>query len=103
VRETKRELAVIGEQQQAGCIGIEPSDWEQSVTGLPLISDHIENCRARLLVTGGGDHSERLVDDHVTVPGHRPYRVAVDCDHVFVGVDEHTGGRRDLAVHAHRP
>ena len=71
MRETKRELAVIGEQQQARRVSVEPAHWKKAVTRLPFIADDVEHRRSLLLVARGRDHPERLVDDHVAMPCHR--------------------------------
>src|SRR5690242_6201078 len=102
MREAVRDIAVVREQEEAGAVGVEPSDWEQAMTRQSLRSDDVEHGRARRLVTRGRDHAERFVEHQVAMAGRRLDGAAVNRDVVAVRIDEHPGLRRALAVDADR-
>src|SRR5690606_18528834 len=87
VGELVGEVAVVGEQQQALAVGVQPSDVEHP-GGHPV--QVVGDGAATLLVVHGGDHAAGLVERqvHQVRVGHYPLPVHVD----------HRGGRVDLVA-----
>ncbi len=102
MRESKRKLSVISEHEQAARVGIETADREEPVPGESLLTDRVQNSRARSFVFRGRDHTHRLVEHEIAMLRARLDDPAVDGDRVIVRVDEQPRRWWDLAVHAHR-
>ena len=77
-----REVAVVGQDQQALGVGVQPADVEQPLlAGRRLPSRSVERAPA-LRVVHGRDHAARLVEHQVEVPPGRRDPGAVDPDDV---------------------
>ena len=94
VGEAVRQLAVVGEQDDALGLGVEPADVEE--TGL-AVGDVVAEALAAVRVLHGGDDTGGLVqrEEQVRLGGHRQ---AVDLDLVLLRVDPHALLDDDLAV-----
>src|SRR5205085_2725082 len=64
VREAVSELAVVGQQQRAGRVGVEPSDRDDTRFGRHELDDGW----AAVRVTGRGDDTRRLVEEEIGEP-----------------------------------
>jgi uncharacterized protein with GYD domain len=120
MREPVRELAVVGEQERSGRVGVQPPDGDDPRGML----DELDDGGPALWVAGGGDHARGLVEEHVgerleldsppveldPVPGgdegiELP-RLAVDAD--AAGLDQLVGlaaggdpGAREVGIEPH--
>jgi len=45
VRESKRKVAVVGEQEQPRGIRVQPADGKKPVTAVSFVPDHVEHRR----------------------------------------------------------
>ena len=96
VGEPVGEVAVVGEEQQALGVGVEPAHGEH-----PRLGGHeVDDGRAALRVARGGDDARRLVEQVVDEAGLHPDLGAVDLDDVDLRVDP-SPEHGDLAVHPH--
>ena len=62
------QVAVVGEQQQALGVEVEPTDREHP----RLVRHEVDHRRSTLRIVGGGDHAGRLVQQVVDEPGTTP-------------------------------
>ena len=93
MHEPVRQLAVVGEQHEAGAVDVEPPDRVQTRRRL----DELDHLRPALRVVGGRHHPGRLVDQ-VVLELLGCDRRAVDLD-LVVGVHVAGGVGHDPAVH----
>ena len=99
VREAVGELAVVGEQDQPGGVGVEAPDRVEAAVGL----DEVDDGRAAVGVVRGRDDARGLVEDvdRALVLGGAD-RLAVDRDRV-AAVDVARRVADDLAADGHAP
>src|SRR5690348_1650629 len=90
-----RELAVVGEQHQALGVVIEPADMEQP---LGPVAEEVRYGLAAARVRHRGQHLGRLVESQVDEAGLGRDALAVDPDHLAVGVDPGAEPADRLAV-----
>lgn len=64
MRDAVEQVAVIGEQQQAGRLPVQSTDWDHTLRDI----DQIENRAAATLVAGGRDIAGRLVQHQIAPP-----------------------------------
>ena len=97
VLEAVREVAVVGEDEQALGVGVEPADVEEP---LLAVADEVADVDPAELVAHRGDDAERLVEGEVD-----PRLVELDAHAVDVhglgGADAHAELGDDLAVDLH--
>ena len=95
VRQPLREVAVVGQDDQPGGVGVEPADVEEP---LGPVGDHVGQRAAALGVGHRRDHAARLVEHEVDVRRDRRQPLAVDPDHRGARVDLGAEPGDDLAV-----
>ena len=98
MREHVREIAVVGQDQQAARHRVEAAHVEQAL--LELVGE-LAQVGASALVLHRRDHADGLVQHHVAAAGVQLHGDVVDHDQVGVGVDAAAQLGDDLAVHAH--
>src|SRR5256885_12298097 len=69
VSEAICEVAIVGEEEQAGAVGIEPANREEAMPERTFSTDHVEHSSARSLIPRRRDGAKWLVEHHVAMPG----------------------------------
>ena len=64
MREPVREIAVVREQERSGRVRVEPPDRDDA----GLVGHELDDRRPPLRVVRRGEHSGRLVEQHVAQP-----------------------------------
>ena len=95
VRQALGEVAVVGEDEQPGGVGVEPPDVEEP---LGPVGDEVAQAATPLGVAHRGDHAARLVEHEVDRGADRRQPLAVDADHGGARVDLGAEPGDDLAV-----
>jgi hypothetical protein len=85
VRDLVREVAVVGEQDQALALLVEPADRVDAA--LARVGDQVDGARARLALLVGADHALGLVEQVVAVAGQRLDELAFDLDARLLEID----------------
>ena len=98
--EHARKAAVIGQQQQALGVDVEPADRDDA---RQVRAAGVENRRAAFRVAGGGDEAARLVEQEQAGALGARQRLAVDADvvgvaHIEGGAGEHFAVDADAAL-----
>ena len=78
-----REFAIVGQDDEAFAVGVQPTDRKDS----RLIGYEFDDHRSTVGVVCGGDHSGRLVHEVVDEIGSDPHRRAIDLDHIVLDID----------------
>src|SRR4051812_2867068 len=103
VRQLVAEVAVVGEDDQALGVGVEPADVEEPFLeqrlARPGLDDGVGERPPALGVGQGRDDAAGLVQHDVAVPPGRRDARAVDADDVVLGVDAAALLAHDVAVH----
>jgi hypothetical protein len=84
VHQPDREIAIVGEEDQAPAIQIEPADRKDA--GRPL-RKAIDHTGAAAVVADAGEHSDRLVQQQIGMSRRRSDRLTVDRDLVNARLD----------------
>lgn len=98
MRHPKGDVAVIRQQQQAGCVAVEPADRDDPLGNI----DQIEHGPTATLVAGGRDVAIWFVQQDIATP-FILQRVPIDENHLPLWVDLNAKLGDDRAIDRHPP
>lgn len=101
VRQAIRQLAVVGEQQQAGALEIEPANREQPRAG--RMPDKIDRQLPSLGILRGADVALRFEEHDVVIATSLLHPPTIDPDIVVLRIDEARKPVDDPPIQRHRP
>ncbi len=92
------QVPVVGDQQQALAVGVEPADVEQAGA---VVRHEVRDGRPPPVIRHRREHPDRLVQREVHQAGLGDDPLTVDLDDRGLRIDPQTLGLHDPAVHPH--
>jgi hypothetical protein len=83
MHESHGELAVIGQQEQAATLLVEPADWKEALGRVEPIRDG----RTASRIADAGQDAGRLIHHHVGVLAGKPEQSAIESHPIRLGIN----------------